>query len=109
MSAPLTLAQLNDRFRRSLSGGDIMVTSGICALPAPVQSELLAQVAQFDQFTEDSDPYGEHDFGSLHHPQAGRVFWKIDYYDRSKTRGSEDPLDIAQTCRVLTIMLAHEY
>ena len=109
MSAPLTLAQLNDRFRRSLSGGEVFVTSGVTALPPAVQAELIGRVQRFDQFTEDNDPYGEHDFGSLDHPQAGRVFWKIDYYDPSKCYGSEDPLDDAKTCRVLTVMLAHEY
>ncbi len=109
MSAPLTLAQLNDCFRQSLSGGEVFVTSGIAALPPAVQAELLGRVQRFDQFTEDNDPYGEHDFGAIDHPHAGRVFWKIDYYDPSKTYGSNDPLDTTKTCRVLTVMLASEY
>jgi hypothetical protein len=33
-----------------------------------------AQVRSFDTFTEDNAPYGEHHFGSLDHPQAGKVF-----------------------------------
>jgi Protein of unknown function (DUF3768) len=35
--------------------------------------------------------------------------FKIDYYDPSLTDGSADPSDPAQTCRVLSIMLASDY
>ena len=66
------------------------------------------QVERFDTFTPDNDPHHEHDFGSFEH-DGERIFWKIDYYDRSLTNGSEDPSDPAQTTRVLTIMLASEY
>ncbi len=62
----------------------------------------------FDAFTPDNDPHGERDFGSFEH-EGERIFWKIDYYDRSLQFGSEDPSDPRQTRRVLTIMLASEY
>ena len=52
--------------------------------------------------------YGDRDFGALDHDRAGRVFWKIDYYDPDMTEGSADPADPLVTCRVLTIMLAEE-
>jgi hypothetical protein len=103
------IRRLNDSFRRSLSGGgDHLLTAGIAALPAEDQDAILAKVIAFDTFTEDDDPYGEHDFGAFDH--AGkRIFWKIDYYDQSLEYGSEDPADPDKTRRVLTIMLASEY
>ena len=62
----------------------------------------------FNAFTPDNDPHGEHDFGSVEH--AGlKVFFKIDYYDKTLSAGSEDPSDPAQTTRVMTLMLAQEY
>ena len=55
-----------------------------------------------------SDRGGEHDFGAFDY-QGQKIFWKFDYYDLNKQFYSEDPADPAQTCRVLTIMLASEY
>ncbi len=103
------IRRLNDSFRRSLSGGGKrLMTAGIAALPYPDQAAILGKVIAFDQFTEDNDPHGEHDFGAFDH--AGqRIFWKIEYYDPSEEFGSEDPADPAKTTRVLTIMLADEY
>jgi Protein of unknown function (DUF3768) len=103
------IAQLNDRFRRTLSGGGRrLMTAGIAALPIADQVAIVDQVMAFDAFTPDNDPYGEHDFGSFEH--AGhRIFWKIDTYaDDSLTYGAEDAADPAAV-RVLTIMLAEEY
>jgi hypothetical protein len=107
--ATLTIRRLNDSFRRSLSGGGKrLMTAGIAALPYPDQAAILGEVMEFDQFNEDNDPHGEHDFGSFEHA-GDRIFWKIDYYDLSEEFGSEDPSDPAKTTRVLTIMLADEY
>ena len=47
--------------------------------------------------------------GALRHHDGQKIFWKIDYYDTTLTKGSEDPSDPKQTVRVLTIMLASEY
>lgn len=99
---------LNDTFRKSFIGGKTFMTRGIAALPEQEKTCILDKVRDFDTFTEDNDPYGEHDFGAFTH-DGHKVFWKIDYYDLSMTWGSEDPSDAQQTVRVLTIMLANEY
>tara|TARA_Y100000815_G_C12948051_1_gene351839 strand:- start:59 stop:265 length:207 start_codon:yes stop_codon:yes gene_type:complete len=65
-------------------------------------------VAEFNDFTSDNDPYGEHDFGTLT-VGGRRINWKIDYYDNDLKYGSPDPADPSVTTRVLTIMLASEY
>jgi hypothetical protein len=109
MSPRLSIAELNDRFRRNCEGGEVYVTRGIAYLPNVVQSDIFGRVKCFDAFNEDNDPYGERDFGAFDHPEAGKVFWKIDYYDPGMKHGSEDPSDPSKTCRVLAIMLAHEY
>ena len=63
-------------------------------------------VEDFNSFTEDNDPYGEHDFGSLVF-ESQKEFWKIDYYDQD-LRGWCDPLS-ANCRRILTVMLPSEY
>ena len=68
-----------------------------------------AAVAAFDQLSEDNDPYGEHDFGSIE-LDGENLFWKIDYYSKvDPDLGADDPSDPATTERVLTIVLAEEY
>jgi len=72
----LEIRRLNDCFRRSLSGGgERLLTAGIAALPPEEQAAILAKVIAFDAFTEDNDPHGEHDFGSLDY-DGNRIFWK---------------------------------
>ena len=102
------LAALNDALRQTFSGGRILTTQGVAALGDEAVQTVLQQLQTSDQFNQDNDPYGEHDFGVLEY--AGeKLFWKIDYYDLNVQYGSEDPTDPKQTCRVLTLMLANEY
>lgn len=118
MNAPVNstemIAALNDGFRSSPladeSLGGIVMTSGIWELSFDVRREIYLAVVTFDDFTEDNDPYGEHDFGAFDHPKAGKIFWKIDCFsDNSCQWGSEHPEDRERSYRVLTIMLASEY
>lgn len=113
MSAPLSpeerIVELNDALRRSFCGGRVVFTRGIADLPHRTIGEVVTMVQEFEDFSEDNDPYGEHDFGAFTHPIAGKVFWKIDYYDRAYERGSEDPSNPLLTGRLLTILLAEEW
>ena len=108
MTAPNTEAirKLNDAFRSTFTGGNVVVTRGISVLSN--LETLIDQIKRYDGFAEDSDPHGEHDFGSLFFERE-RIFWKIDYYDRQLDQGSPDPSDASATTRVLTVMLAEEY
>jgi len=78
-------------------------------MPADEQADILERVRTFTAFTSHNDPPGEHDFGSFEFGNE-RIFWKIDYYDRTGERyGSPAPSDPRVTTRILTIMLADEY
>ena len=97
------IAALNDAHRRSMQG--CTVTRGVVALGAAA-NEVFVGVRDYAAFTEDNDPYGEHDFGSFV-IFGNRIFWKIDYYNEA-LKGWCDPL--SPDChRVLTIMRADEY
>lgn len=99
----------NDAFRAAgpFAGG-WMATVGVQALGSASMVEACYQVRNFDRFTEDNDPYGEHDFGSFE-LSGETLFWKIDCYDLDLRFGSGDPSDPTVTRRVLTLMLASEY
>jgi Protein of unknown function (DUF3768) len=99
---------LNDTFRRSLAGGTIVVTAGFESLSADRRRSILARICGFNNFDEDNDPHGEHDFGLIEDGDT-RCFWKIDYYDTDMELMSPDPADSSVTTRVLTVMLAEEY
>ena len=103
-----TIRSLNDAFRNQPTNGQLMLTEGIWALGGCAMVDVLSLVSQFSDFDPSNDPYGEHDFGAITY-RGHKVFWKIDYYDRSLTYGSEDPANSAVTTRVLTVMLAREY
>jgi len=97
---------LNDKFRRTFLGGRVVATAGIANRSD--LADIMNRVRCFREFTEDNDPYGEHDFGTFNHADE-TFYWKIDYYDGQLICGSEDPSNPDVTTRVLTIMLAEEY
>ena len=100
--------ELNDAFRQTFTGGRVVMTAGVGALPDLMRAAVIAAVRAFDHFDADNDPYGEHDFGVVDVGEV-RTFWKIDCYDRSLRLHSPDAADPAVSVRVLTLMLAEEY
>ena len=101
--------ELNDRFRsQGLRNGSVLLTIGIQERGGAFAVAAVKAVRAFDDFGEDNDPWGEHDFGAVE-VEGEKVFWKIDYYDPSLSQGSENPANEGCTHRVLTIMLPSEY
>ena len=104
-----TIRRLNDAFRAGRADlGQYLATPGINELGEGAVQNIAERVRQFDDFSRDNDPRGEHDFGSFDY-EGQKIFWKIDYYNPALDGGSEDPADPAVTVRVLTVMLASEY
>jgi Protein of unknown function (DUF3768) len=103
-----TISEINDAFRQSFAGGMVVMTAGVKGLPPDRRRSVVKMVRDFDDFTGDNDPHGEHDFGAVDEDDIS-CFWKIDYYDLGMTNGSPDPANPSVTTRVLTIMLTDEY
>jgi hypothetical protein len=102
------IALLNDQFRSTFTGGQVVMTSGINALDEKTRVEIIAAVMKFEAFDEDNDPHGEHDYGTAQ--IAGHTYvWKIDTYDLRLKYMSSNPADPAVTRRVLTILLPSEW
>ena len=102
------IRELNDDLRHHLIGGGAVITPGVAALGQEAVDRIVQAIAAFDDFCHANDPYEEHDFGSFE-VEGEKIFFKIDYFDRTLTDHSPDPADPAVTERVITIMLADEY
>ena len=103
------IATLNDNFRTTFTGGQVLLTAGIDSMSMDDKANILSMVRNFNDFNKGNDPYKEHDFGSFDY-KGNKIFFKIDYYDRFNKRfASENPANPTVTTRVLTIMLAEEY
>lgn len=85
------VAELNDALRRSIHSpgrNQIVMTAGVAALIGEValfrgfrrRAEIIRIVRDYDSFTPDNDPIGEHDFGRFEFEDA-ILYWKIDLYE----------------------------
>ena len=86
----------------------MVISRGIAALPRAVWAEVIVAVAEFDAFSPNNDPYGEHDCAVVEVGPLKAIF-KIDCLDPSMLHHSDNPTDPNVTKRVMTIMLAEEY
>ena len=111
------IAEQNDRFRVTWGAdftvpGQIVLTRGVADLSPAAKAIIMQRVQDFDVFTEDNDPYGDHAFGGFQFEIGGNAYhiiWKIDLYDTEYSMGSGDPANPKVTRRVPTIMHASEY
>lgn len=100
--------QLNDRFRKTFTGGTIVATQGVRALEDKTLHQLMPAIQNFEAFNPDNDPYGEHDFGEVT-IDGIRVWFKIDVYDLNMQYRSPNSSDETVSKRVMTLMLPEEY
>jgi hypothetical protein len=99
---------LNDELRQHLLGGIAVITPGVAALGQDAVERIVKTIAVFDDFCHANDPHEEHAFGAFE-ADGQKIFFKIDYFDKTLTYNSPDPSDPTVTERVITIMLADEY
>ena len=99
---------INDIFRKSFIGGEVLLSAGIAAMSSEDKANIVSMVQNFNDFNEDNDPYGEHDFGSFDY-KGEKILWKIDYYDLNNQYHSENPANPDITNRILTIMTVYEF
>ncbi len=99
---------LNDELRQYLLGGIAVITPGIAALGQAAVERIVKTISVYDDFCHANDPYEEHDFGAFD-AEGARIFFKIEYFDKTLQHHSPDPSNPNVTERVITIMLAEEY
>jgi len=104
----IRIRELNDQLRVKGHGGVVLMSYGIAGLGGSLVAMIFKAVSEFNQFSEDNDPWGEHDCALLT-VEGVKVLWKIDYYDRQRRFHSPDPSDPKVTVRVMTVMRADEY
>ncbi len=112
MDTPTDIAKTNDMYRQSIGfvkmrNFEIVVTQGVVETFDSFD-DVLTEIREFDNFTPDNDPFGEHDFGKIV-VDGHKMYWKIDYFDLDRQFHSPDKYSVDLTFRVMTVMLREEY
>ncbi len=102
------ITELNDLLRDTFLTWRIVFTHAVASTSEEEREEIITKVREFNNFTPDNDPCGEHGFGAFI-VNNEKYFWKIGYYNIDMSAGSENPGDQNQTTRVLTIMRTDEF
>src|SRR5271157_2965839 len=76
------IRNLNDELRTTGSGGKTYLTRGLIEKGADFIAKATAAVRAFDAFSDDNDPWQEHDCATLD-VDGERVMFKIDLYERA--------------------------
>jgi hypothetical protein len=92
---------------RHLLSGDDDSPAGIVLARDRVMA-LRHAVASYSDWSDGTDPYGEHDFGAFL-LFGERLYFKVDYYHPEHDTVAPVPSNVELCRRVLTIMLAEEY
>ena len=72
------------------------------SLHITIKERALIRLRDFDTFTNNNDPCGDHSAGSFE--EGGyKFFWKIDCYDKDRECEAQDPSNPEVTTRVLTL------
>lgn len=88
--------------------GTVVGTSGVRDRGRDFVTGAILATAVYTEFSEDNDPRGTRDFGTVT-VQGDKLYWKIDTYDADREYGFDDPSDPARTHRVLTLLFPSEY
>ena len=76
---------LNDNFRSTFVGGQVVMTQGVDVLLLDTKARVILAVQSFSNFTKDNDPHGEHDFGNFELCQR-TLYWEDRRVRRERTR-----------------------
>ena len=102
------IRMLNDELRQNFTNRHRCNDGWRCRLRPGNCDAHCETIGVYDDFCHTNDPCEEDDFGSFE-VDGHTIFFKIDYFDKSRSYHSPDPADPSVTERVITIMLAEEY
>jgi hypothetical protein len=106
----LKVRGLNDQLRTTGAGhnGRVIAVGSLAQAGQEILEKAVKGLRSFADFSEDNDPYGEHDCASFE-VDGERFMFKIDYYTLDELHGSEHPEDPAVTIRVCSVFYTSDY